>query len=286
MNGQLVDHVARVARCVVHGCHFRTLLRRRIFAVSAQQLNGHVTWQQFGENFFFVGFIFHCCGQADRVAFVRAYCNGHQLDLRWRLRQHIFKLAEEQVRDVKFPGLKTRGQIFAPSLHIGKAQLAQITRFNAADDVATERPAQLIAALFPNGVEFYSLALGLQCLCLTAGETDDVGVERTGKALVAGRDNEQMQVILARACKQLWRLRANRNLGRDARHHCLKPLGIRARCFGRFGRPTQLRSGDHFHRLSDLLGRLDRVDPHFEGLQRRHLTSSLSSFPRRRESNS
>ena len=101
------------------------------------------------------------------------------------------------MRDVKIPGFKTRGQIFAPSLHIGKGQLAQIARFNAVDDIATERAAQLIAALFPDGVEFDGLALGLQRLCLTAGEADDIGVERAGKALVAGRDNKQMHVALA-----------------------------------------------------------------------------------------
>ena len=173
------------------------MLRRRIFAVGAQQLDRDIAGQQFGENFFFIGFIFHTGGKANRIACVRGNRNGHQLNLRWRLRQHIFKLAEEQMRDVKFPGLKTRGQIFAPILHIGKTQLAEIAGFNAADDVATESPAQLIAALFPDGVEFDGLAFGLQRLCLTAGEADDVGVERTGKALVAGRDNKQMHVALA-----------------------------------------------------------------------------------------
>ena len=72
------------------------------------------------------------------------------------------------------------------------------------DDISTERPAQLIATFFTDGVEFDGLALGLQCFCLTAGKTDDVSVECASKALVAGSYNEQMHIAFATARKQLW----------------------------------------------------------------------------------
>ena len=173
------------------------MLGRSIFAVCAKQLNGNIARQQVSEDFFLVWLIFNRCRNADGIAFTGGNSDGHQLNLRWRLRKDVFELAEEQMRDIKFARFKTCGQIFAPCLYISVSELAQIAWFNAVDDIATESPAELIAAFLSDGIEFNGLAFGLQCFCLTAGKTDDIGVECASKALVAGGDNEQMHVAVA-----------------------------------------------------------------------------------------
>ena len=63
------------------------------------------------------------------------------------------------------------------------------------------------AALAADDVEQHRLALAVELLGLAAGGADDVAVEGAGKAAVAGRDDDQMGVVLAGAGEQLRALR-------------------------------------------------------------------------------
>ena len=72
------------------------------------------------------------------------------------------------------------------------------------------------AALAADDVEQDRLALGDQLVGLAAGGADDVGVERAGKAAVAGGDDDQVRVVLAGAGEQLRALRADRDLATQA----------------------------------------------------------------------
>jgi hypothetical protein len=63
-------------------------------------------------------------------------------------------------------------------------------------------------------------------------------------------------------------------VGLDARHQAVQdaqhPLRERARRHDAVLRALEARGRDHFHRLGDLLRRLDRADPATEVNQRRH----------------
>ena len=183
LNGKPVDHVARVARCVVHSRHFRTLLRRCIFTVRTQQLNRNVARQQVGEDFFLIGFIFNRSTYAWHSAIG---CNRyrHQLDGRGLLSQYGDEFRKQQMRNVKFGRLETRGQVFAPALHVSEGQFAKIARLNAVDDVVTIRTGELVLALLTDRVEFDGLASAAQFFCFLTRQTNDVGVECTRQTLV------------------------------------------------------------------------------------------------------
>ena len=73
------------------------------------------------------------------------------------------------------------------------------------------------AALAADDVEQHRLALRDQLVGLAPGGADDVAVERAGETAVAGRDDDQVGVVLARAGEQLRALRAARDLRRRAR---------------------------------------------------------------------
>ena len=57
LDGQLLDQVAGVARGIVHRGHLAALLRRRILAHRAEQLDRDVARQQVGEDLFLVGLV-------------------------------------------------------------------------------------------------------------------------------------------------------------------------------------------------------------------------------------
>src|SRR3954467_7482376 len=56
-DGLLADHLARIARRVVHCAHARTLLRRGVFQQCAQHLNGDIARQQIVEDVDFLGLV-------------------------------------------------------------------------------------------------------------------------------------------------------------------------------------------------------------------------------------
>ena len=174
------------------------------------------------------------------------------------------------MRNVKLASFEAGGQIFGPGLYIGKAELAEIAWFDAVDDVVTEGAAELVFALFTDGVEFDGLARSLQLFRFFAGEANDVGVECASQTLVRCGNDEQMDVVLAGSGQQFGRLRADGDLRRDAGHHGFEAFCIGTRRLGCLGCPTQFCRSDHLHRLGDLLGRFDRVDPDFKGLKARH----------------
>jgi len=143
---------------------------------------------------------------------------------------------------------------------------AEPTRLTG-DDALRVEALEHGAALAADDVEEHRLALRHQLVGLPARGADDVGVERSGEAAVAGRDDDQVRVVLARADKQLRALRTRRDLGCERGHD----LGHARRIGPRRSRvllgTAQLRRRHHVQRLGDLLRRLDRADAELEGLE-------------------
>ncbi|MNL46936.1 hypothetical protein D3C87_1696880 [compost metagenome] len=129
------------------------------------------------------------------------------------------------------------------------------------NDVVLERTTQNVVALAADRQDLDCLALRDELQGMIARQTNDRGVETAGKAALAGGNDQEMNLILAGSGKQKRCTRIAGVGSRKARQYLVHPLCVRTGGFGRFLRTTQLRRGDHFHRLGDLLRRLDGGDP-------------------------
>jgi len=177
------------------------------------------------------------------------------------------------VCDVEFARGVAREQVVGDFASLLETEHLVLTQLMVGEDRVRVEATQH-AALLAGEVEAHGLALRLQLLRLSACGADDVAVERAGEAAFRGRDDEQVDLVLAGARQQRRDARTARQLARQAGDDRLQPLGIGTTGLRRFLRTAQLGGGDHLHRLGDLLGRLDRVDPDLEGLQRRHCCPS------------
>ena len=126
--------------------------------------------------------------------------------------------------------------------------------------------AQDVVALAADDEDLDRLAFGQQPPRILARQPRDRAVEGAGKAALAGADDEQMHVLLAR-CRRSAAARpaAGRRCG-DVGEHRAHALGIGPRRHRRFLRAPQLRRGHHLHGLGDLLRRLHRGDAVAESL--------------------
>src|SRR6185369_6502857 len=234
LDGQAVDHVAGIAGRIVHRGHTAALLGCRIFKHRPEQLDGDIARQQIGENLFLVGLIFRC-SLSSLSSDISIGCerNGDDLDFRRLLHQRGAEAGEEEVRDVEFAGVKAPDQILRNLMGVGEAHILDVALIDLMHDPARIEARDHRAALLADQIEADLLALLDQLLSGLTGKLDDVAVERTGEAALGCRDHQQMDIVLAGAREQLGRLRANRDLGGQARHHRRQPLGIRTASLGR-----------------------------------------------------
>src|SRR3954454_9912143 len=88
VQGQTLDHVARVARCVVHRRHARAMLTRGTFQQRAKYLYGQGLRQQTCQDGLFVRLeLISCAAEVNRLAF-RWRRGGYQLLFRDDLGDH------------------------------------------------------------------------------------------------------------------------------------------------------------------------------------------------------
>ena len=123
MQRLLLDHLAGVARGVVHGAHPRALLGRGVLEQRPEDLHGDVARQQRRR------------GSRPRPARIRrrrdarelaacgGICGGNELLRRRDLRDHRAEAREEQRRDVELAGLEQREDLLADRVGVGEAEL-------------------------------------------------------------------------------------------------------------------------------------------------------------------
>jgi len=92
-----------------------------------------------------------------------------------------------------------------------------------------------------------------------AARLDDVRVEAAAQPLVGGHDDDERLAAGPRLARGEQRVRRRIDARRQAREHALHLLRERARTRHALLRAAQLRRGDHFHRLRNLLRVLHRT---------------------------
>ena len=150
---------------------------------------------------------------------------------------------------------------------LDETKLLDFAEGHVVDDVVLERTAKHVVALAADGQDLDRLALCNQLQCMLACQTDDRGVEAPRQTTLAGRNDQEMNLILA--CPgQEKRCFGIAGIGsREAGQYLGHTLRIRTGSLGRLLCTAQFRSGDHFHRPGDLLRRLDGGDPVFQILK-------------------
>src|SRR3569623_123654 len=182
----------------------------------------------------------------------------------------------DQMRDIEVARFVARDQIIGITARVGEAEPGERPRLDAVEHQVAILAIEYGAALATDRVELDRLAFGDQFRGAAPREARDVGVERAGQPLVAGRDDEQVDLVAARAREQLGRLRPDRDLRRQARDHRFDPLRVRTTGLRRLLRTAQFRGGDHLHRLSDLLGGFDRPNSDLQSFKARHFVPSCA----------
>ena len=281
MDRQLVDHVAGVPCRVVHRTHPRTLFRCAVFQQCREDLGRDAARQQVGQYLVLVRFII--VDGRSAFAFLHIEPGRDDLGFGRDLADHTFILREEDRRHIKFAAVKSGKDVTGDVLRVGIADPLYLAKVNVADQVVAPFPAQLLAALFADRQYFYSLFSGSQSLGPCLGEPHNRRVEATAKSAFGRHDHQKMRLITSRPTQKRRCRFAVTHACRKFRHHRIEPLGIGPRRFCRFVSAPQLGGGDHLHRLGDLPGRCDRVDPRFQVLKVRHLSCPLGAQLRRNQ---
>src|SRR5580658_9434774 len=228
----LADHLAGVARGVVHRRHLRAVERRRVLDERAENLHRKIARQKLLEDILLVGL--------ELVDRATQSCRGIGLEhrrkdlLRGRdLCDHRAEARVEQRADVEFELVEQRNDL--PSDHFGVlepqgAHRAQVDQF---DDLLGVEPAQLIVTLAADAEEFDLFALGDKRVGALAGEPHDRGVERAAQAAFGGADQQQMLLIAAGATQQPRRGVETCDRRGDIAEHRVHVAGIGPRRLGR-----------------------------------------------------
>ncbi len=159
---------------------------------------------------------------------------------------------------------------------------ASLSDFELPDSRHRIAAAQEVAAFAADGFDFDVLA-GFQ-FQKAHRRFEDVGVESSRQALVAG-DHDQQDVVFGAlrqqgmawlACLRIVNFGAGHQRLQNIRQH----LGVRTRRQGAFLRPPQLRRRDHLHGLGDLprVGHAADAAPDIENV--RHGGDRLRLSPR------
>ena len=241
------------------------MLGRAVFQQARENLRGHAAGQQFLQNFVFTGFIV----EHGATFFGGFELGGDHLQFGRDLADHAFELRVEHGRDVKLATIKTGQHIRRNVLSVGISKVFHLGQVHMAHKMAFVLTLQLFTTLFADRQDFHRLASLQQCINTGLGQLDDVGVETATKATFGRHHHQKVGLIRSGACQQFRPVFANRTgkTGHDGVE--LFRVGTRgARCFFR---TAEFGSGDHLHRLCDLPGRFDRVDPCFQVLEVGHL---------------
>src|SRR5882762_8572205 len=147
----LADHVAGIARRVVHGAHLRAVERCVVLKQRAEDLHREIGRQQLGEDLVLFRFVF--------VEYRRTrglFLLDHQRDdlLRGRnLRDHRLEARVEQRADVELAGIEHLDDRLGDVLGVLVAKYPHRAQLGMADDLLFEVAAQLLKTLAADAVE-------------------------------------------------------------------------------------------------------------------------------------
>ena len=136
-----------------------------------------------------------------------------------------------------------------------------------ADEIIRKVALEHVAAFLADREDLDRLAFALELERMVLCETRDVTVEAPAEAPFGCQHHQQLHLIAARSGQQFRRAVAFANRRRELCHHGVEPFGIGTRVLGSFLGAAQFCCRDHLHRLGDLAGRLDRLDPVFKVLE-------------------
>src|SRR3984957_19643769 len=257
---QAFDHVAGVARRVVHRGHARAVFAGGTFQQRPEDRDGKGLRKKAGEDGFLVRLEFvRGAAQINPFAFRRGR-RGDELLLGDDLRDHRTEAVVDQDADVDLACGQHGGDTDADVLGIAEFQAALAGEGDVAGDAAGQLAAQIVAALAADRQDLDGLAFGLEAASQRAGRAADTRIERAGEASVGSDRHEQVVLLLASAGGEGGGGRHVGDRGGEGRRHALYALGIGACGFSLHLGAPQLRRRDHLHGGGYLLGRLHAVD--------------------------
>src|SRR5437879_355829 len=148
----LADHVAGIARRVVHRAHLGAVERRVVLQQRAEDLHREIGRQQLGENLVFLRLVL-----VERRRAHRLFLLDHQRDdlLRGRdLRDHRLEARVEQRADVELARVEHPDDRLGHVVGVFIAKHADRAQLGMADDLLFEIAAQLLVALAADAIEF------------------------------------------------------------------------------------------------------------------------------------
>src|SRR5665213_136564 len=191
-----IDHVAGVARCVVHGAHFGALLRGHVFEERPQNLDRQVARQQIGKDRFLVGLILIDGAITGHLWRRAADLRRDKLPRRRHLRDHRTEGGVEERRHVELALGEKLQHARADLLGVAEADLLDVAQLDHLDDLPCIEPAEDIVALLADAQELDVLALCHQAPGVVARHARDRRIERARKTAIAGAHDEKMRLAL------------------------------------------------------------------------------------------
>src|SRR6056297_2083478 len=271
LDGQPVDHVARVPGGVVHRRHARALLGGRILEKGREDLGRDAARQEIGEDFLLARLVIVGCRTGLLVILWFLEHRGDHLLGGRLLGDDALEFRIEDRRDVELARVETAEHILGDLGGVRVAHALDVGQVDMADERLAPVAAKLFAALLADGEDLHRLALGRELVRPDARDLHDRRVESAAKAALGGHHHEKMRLVVPGAREKLRRAFRPADRLSEAGDHRIEPLRVGTRRLGGLLRAAQFRRGDHLHRLGDLPGRLDRVDPVLEVLEAWHV---------------
>src|SRR4029079_8283554 len=176
----LADHLACVARRIVHRAHARALLRGGVLKERAEQLAGEDSRQKLGQDLVLFRLVF-IGGACAVFGAILEYRRNNLLRGR-DLRNDRLEPGEEQRADVECALIEQRDDLFGDHLGLFKADRTHAAKLDGLDNQLSVEATQLLLAFSPDAKNFDLFALVGQHIHLFARQPHDRRIERPAQA--------------------------------------------------------------------------------------------------------
>src|SRR6185312_740183 len=267
-----VDHLAGVARGVVHRRHARTLLTRAVLQQRGEDLHREIARQQITQDlgFLWLELVDRAGSRAHGLIGLGRRRERDELLLGDDLVDRRAEAIEDDRADVELAGLEERQQPVGDRLRLVESEARPAEIGAALDDEPGIVAAECVAPLAADGEDLHRLAGALQLADGAPRLTQDRSIEAAGKAAIGGRHQQQMRRVVSGAGEQLRRIGLAAQIGRERGQHALHARRIGPGRLGLLLRTAQARGRHHLHRRGDLLRRADGADAKPQFLERGH----------------
>src|SRR5690242_6960363 len=150
LQGQSVDHIARIAGCRIHRAHARALFGGGIFQQGAENLYRDIARQQIGKNFRLIRLVIIHCAPGRRFSSHRGFDRCGNQPLRgWLLRHHGPEPRIHDRRHIEFAAVIHAENLAANFSGIAESNSLYAGEFHGLDNVPAVKAPELIAAFAP-----------------------------------------------------------------------------------------------------------------------------------------